>query len=411
MSNYDIAKQEFSAIGVDTEKALTALQSTPISVHCWQGDDVGGCENAGDLTGGIQVTGNYMGKARTPKELMADFTFALSKVGGTKRINLHANYAISDVPVARDALTIAQFMPWVDFAKEHGFGIDFNPTFFSHPMVKDGLTLSSPDNDVRAYWIRHAKCCRKISAQIGEMLGSAVLCNIWIPDGYKDIPADRMAPRKRLKDSLDAIYADKYDKKFIVDSVESKVFGIGLESYTVGSHEFYMGYAIKNDIMCLLDNGHFHPTENVADKISSLLLYSDNVALHVTRSVRWDSDHVVLLTDEIKEIAYEIVACGGAEKTLIGLDYFDASINRIVAWVTGAQNFQKALLIALLQPIDSYKAMQEEHNFSELMMKREQHKMMPYGAVWAEFLARNNCEQNAYDSIKEYETSTLSARN
>ncbi len=286
MNNYDIAKKEFAALGVDTEAALEALQNIPVSVHCWQGDDVGGFENAGDLTGGIQVTGNYMGKARNPQELMADFTFALNKVGGKKRINLHANYAISATAVERDALTIEHFMPWVSYAQKNGFGIDFNPTFFSHHMVKNGLTLSSPDSEVRAFWIRHAKCCRKISAEMGKILGSAVLCNIWIPDGYKDIPADRMAPRTRLKDSLDAIYADKYDKKYVVDSVESKVFGIGLESYTVGSHEFYMGYAIKNDIMCLLDNGHFHPTENVADKISSLLLYSENVALHVTRSVR-----------------------------------------------------------------------------------------------------------------------------
>lgn len=360
MNRYDCAKALYQSYGVDTENALNTLKNISISIHCWQGDDVCGFESRSTLSGGIQATGNYPGKARNYEELMQDFLKAISMMGGKKRINLHAIYAITDKPVERDQLESKHFEKWIEFAKANNLGIDFNPTFFSSDMVKDGLTLSSPDEQVRQYWVRHGKACRKIAAYIGEKLGTPCLCNIWIPDGYKDVPADRLSPRLRLKKSLDEIYSVKYDKKHIIDSVESKVFGIGLESYTVGSSEFYQNYAAKNNICCLLDNGHYHPTETVSDKIPSLLAFSDYVALHITRAVRWDSDHVVLLDDEIKEIAKEIVRNNALDRVLIGLDYFDASINRIAAWVIGARNVQKALLAALLQPHEQLKKLQDE---------------------------------------------------
>ena len=303
-----------------------------------------GFESAAALSGGIQATGNYPGKARTPEELMADIDKALSLIPGKHRINLHATYAFYDGErVSRDKLEPKHFDKWIAFARERGLGIDINPTLFSHPLASDGLTLSHPDEKVRRFWIDHCKAIRKIGAYIGEQLGTPCLNNIWIPDGYKEIPADRTGPRQRLKDSLDEILSVKYDKKYLIDSVESKVFGIGVESYTVGSHEFYMQYALQNGLLCLLDNGHYHPTENVADKIPSLLLFGDKVALHVTRGVRWDSDHVVAYNDELRDIAAEIVKAG-TDRVVIGLDYFDASINRVAAWVIGMRNMQKALL-------------------------------------------------------------------
>lgn len=410
MSRYQEAKIIYKQYGVDTNRAIEALGNIPISIHCWQGDDVSGFENNTLLSGGIHTTGNYPGKANNSTQLMQDFDKAISLIGGRKRINLHAIYAISDEHIERDKLEPRHFYKWIEYAKERNLGIDFNPTFFSHEMAKSGLTLSSPDKNIRDFWIRHAKACRKIAAYIGEELNSPCLCNIWIPDGYKDIPADRLTPRLRLKDSLNQIYSVNYDRKYIIDSVESKVFGIGVESYTVGSAEFYYNYAIRNGICCLLDNGHYHPTEMVSDKISSLLAFSDIVALHVTRAVRWDSDHVVLLDDELKEIAKEIVRNNATDKVLIGLDYFDASINRIAAWVIGARNMQKALLYALLEPTEQLQALQDSGNFTKLMMLSEELKTLPFGDVWNEFLRVNNLDNNWFLEIEEYENQVLKER-
>ena len=410
MNRYEESKIIYKQYGVDTDKAIAELKKIPISIHCWQGDDVTGFEKSSALSGGIQTTGDYLGKATNPVELMQDFDKALSLIGGKKRINLHAIYAICDVPVERDKLEPKHFDKWIEYAKERNLGIDFNPTFFSHEMAKSGLTLSSPDKTVRDFWIRHAKACRAIAAYIGQELNSPCLCNIWIPDGYKDIPADRLNPRLRLKDSLDQIFEVKYDKKYIIDAVESKVFGIGLESFTVGSAEFYYHYAMKNGICCLLDNGHFHPGETVSDKISSLLAFNDIIALHVTRPVRWDSDHVVLFDEEIKEIAKEIVRNRATEKVLIGLDYFDASINRIAAWVIGTRNMQKALLYALLEPSNQLKNLQDSGNFTKLMMLNEELKTLPFGDVWIEFLRIYNLDNNWYTEIEKYENEILKKR-
>ncbi|HBF37467.1 MAG TPA: L-rhamnose isomerase, partial [Firmicutes bacterium] len=346
--NYRLAKESYRKIGIDCDQVIAKLGKIAISIHCWQGDDVNGFENRGGLTGGIATTGNYPGKARTPEELMADIDKALSLIPGKHRINVHACYGITDGnTVERDMLEPKHFSKWVEFAKQRGLGLDFNPTFFSHPKAASGLTLSHPDPEIRNFWIRHGKACRKIAAYFGKELGTPSLCNLWIPDGYKDIPADRLGPRLRLKASLDEIYREKYDPRYLIDCVEGKVFGIGLEAYTVGSHEFYLSYAAKNGIYFLLDNGHFHPTEVVSDKISALLAFFDRIPLHVTRPMRWDSDHVILLDDELKEIAKEIIRCDALDKVMIGLDYFDASINRVAAWVIGVRNMQKALLGAM----------------------------------------------------------------
>ncbi len=409
---YEEAKKMYASIGIDTDEAIKKLSSVSISMHCWQGDDVGGFEASGELSGGIQATGNYPGKARNTEELMADIDKALSLIPGKHRINLHAIYAdYSDGVVSRDKLEPKHFDKWIEFAKDRGLGIDINPTLFSHPLAADGLTLSHPDENVRRFWIDHCKAIRKIGAYIGEKLGTPCLNNIWIPDGFKETPADRTSPRQRLKDSLDEILSVQYDKNYLVDSVESKVFGIGVESYTVGSHEFYMNYAAKNGCMCLLDNGHFHPTESVADKIPSMLLFSDKVALHVTRGVRWDSDHVVGFTDELKEIAKEIVIAG-TEKVIIGLDYFDASINRISCWVMGMRNMQKALLGAMLTPNKKLADCQNTGNFTEMFVLSEEVKSYPLGAVWDKFCEMNNVpvRENWYEEVKEYEKSVLAER-
>lgn len=408
MSDIKRAAEKYAAYGVDVYKAMETLKNVPISVHCWQGDDVLGFENSGALTGGIQTTGNYPGRARNAEELMADYDFALRLMPGKKRINLHAIYAITDKPVDRDKLEGKHFDKWIDFANERGLGIDFNPTFFSSPMMKDGLSLSSPDEEVRQYWVRHGKACRKIAQYIGEKTKSYVLDNIWIPDGFKDVPADRLSPRLRLKKSLDEILEEKYDR--VVDAVESKVFGIGLESYTVGSNEFYQNYAATRGICCLLDNGHYHPTEYVSDKIPALLAFYDKVALHVTRGVRWDSDHVVVLEDELKEIAKEIVRNDALSKVLIGLDYFDASINRISAWVVGQRSMQKALLYALLLPNDKLRELQESARFTELMVLQEEVKMLPFGDVWEAYLESCGLSESFYPQVAEYEKKVLSKR-
>ena len=407
---YEQAKKMYAAIGVDTDAALKALSQIPISMHCWQGDDVSGFENDGALSGGIQATGNYPGKARTPEELMADIDKALSLIPGKHRINLHASYAITDKPAERDELKPEHFAKWVEFAKERGLGLDFNPTYFSHPKAENA-TLSSEDEEIRKFWVRHGQASIKIAEYFATELGTPSLVNIWIPDGFKDIPADRTAPRARLKKSLDEIISIDYDKSKVNIAVESKVFGIGFESYTVGSHEFYMNYAAKNNLLCLLDNGHYHPTELVSDKISSMLLFSDKVALHVTRGVRWDSDHVVLFDDETKEIAKEIVV-NDPSRVLLALDFFDASINRISAWVTGMRNMQKALLFALLKPNKMLAELQNDRSFSKLMVMQEEIKTYPMGDVWDYFCETNNTPVGAawFDEVEKYEKDVLFKR-
>ncbi len=409
---YESAKEIYRTIGIDTEDVLKKLSEVSISMHCWQGDDVSGFESKRELSGGIQATGNYPGKARTFEELTADIDMALSLIPGNHRLNLHANYAVFDENnfVDRDELKPIHFKAWVDFAKERNIGLDFNPTFFSHPKAENA-TLSSEDENIRKFWINHGKACIKISEYFANELGSPSALNIWIPDGFKEIPADRTAPRARLKDSLDQILSIDYDKSKVLVAVESKVFGIGFESYTVGSHEFYMNYAAKNNILCLLDNGHYHPTEMVSDKIPSMLLFSEKIALHVTRPVRWDSDHVITLDDECKEIAREIVQAG-TERVILGLDFFDASINRIAAWVLGMRNMQKALLIAMLTPHDTLKKLQNERKLTELLILKEELKTYPVGDIWDYFCEINSVPKNQkyYENIKKYEDDILLKR-
>lgn len=407
---YEIAKKEYEKYGIDTEAAINALANIPVSIHCWQGDDVVGLDGGGAASGGIQTTGNYPGRARNFEELKADIKKAFALMPGKKRLNLHASYAVG-ATVDRDKYEPKHFAPWVEFAKEIGLdGIDFNPTMFSHKNVKDGLTLSSPDENIRKFWVDHCIACIKISEYLADEFGKPTLMNIWIPDGLKDVPADRLTPRLRLKDSLDKILACGYDKNKVIVAVESKVFGIGVESYTVGSNEFYQNYAAKNDICCLLDNGHYHPTEVVSDKIPALLAFYDKIALHVTRGVRWDSDHVVLFEDELKEIAKEIVRNDATEKVMIGLDYFDASINRLSAWVTGQRAMQKALLYALLCNHGELKELQDKSDFTTLMVKQEEYKTLPFGAVWKEYLKRENLSEDYLTEIREYEKEVLKVR-
>ena len=411
--SYQEAKQTYAAFGVDTDAAIAALKNVPISVHCWQGDDVLGFEGAESLTGGIQTTGNYPGRARTPEELLKDYAFALSLMPGKKRINVHASYAFlgeDKGKIDRDQYEPKHFAPWVKFAKDNGYdGIDFNPTFFAHPKMKDGLTLSSPDEETRKFWVEHGKRCMEIAAYLGKEMGSPCLVNIWIPDGYKDIPADRLGPRKRYAQSLDEML-EGYDKEWVIPAIESKVFGIGVESYTVGSNEFCQNYAATRGICSLLDNGHYHPTEVVSDKIPSMLTFYDKVALHVSRPVRWDSDHVVIFEDELKEIMKEVVRNDALNKVKIALDYFDASINRVFAWVTGERSVEKALLYALLLPNAAMKETQEKGEFTRLMYLQERVKMLPFGEVWAEYLKECGLDDNYFETISEYEKTILEER-
>ena len=409
---YNRAKEEYAAFGVDAEAAIAKLKGIPVSVHCWQGDDVAGLDGGGAASGGIQTTGTYPGKARTFGELTADMKKAFSLMPGTKRLNLHASYAVLNGEGAdRDEYTPAHFAPWVKFAREVGLnGIDFNPTLFSHKNVKDGLTLSSPDEKIRKFWVKHCIACLHVAEYFADETNSPCLVNIWIPDGYKDIPADRLSPRLRLKKSLDEILSCGYDRSKAIVAVESKVFGIGVESYTVGSNEFYQNYAAKNGICCLLDNGHYHPLEYVSDKIPALLAFYDTVALHVTRGVRWDSDHVVLFEDEMKEIAKEVVRCGATERVKIALDYFDASVNRLSAWVTGQRAVQKALLYALLVNHGELKKLQDEADFTALMVRQEAYKTLPFGAVWREYLKREGVEEDYLTEIRKYEKEVLVKR-
>ena len=409
MTRYESAKAIVDSYGVDTEKALEILKNTTISVHCWQGDDVVGFDSRQAASGGIQTTGNYPGRARTPEELMADFDEVLRLTPGKLKLNLHASYAIFEEgeEASRDKLEPKHFAKWVEYAKARGIGIDFNPTFFSHPMVVDGLTLSSPKKEVRDYWIAHGKCCLKIAEYFAEETGMPCLINYWMPDGLKDCPADRIGPRRRMEESLDEIFSIGYDKEKVIPTLESKVFGIGVEAYTVGSAEFCLSYSLKHGITPLVDNGHYHPTEMVSDKISSLLLFSDKLALHVTRPMRWDSDHVVLFDDETREIMKEVVRCG-LDKVLVATDYFDASINRVSAWITGIRNVQKALLYALLEP--DFAPLQDAADFTSLQAKMEDYKLIPLGDIWNEFLTRENVPADYLSEVKEYEKNVLSLR-
>jgi L-rhamnose isomerase len=408
---YSYAKETYKKLGVDTERALELLKRTPVSVHCWQGDDVVGFDCREALSGGIQTTGRYPGRATTPEELMADLDKAFSLIPGKKKLNLHASYAIFDgEPVGRDAIEPRHFAKWVEFAGERNLGIDFNPTFFAHPMAEDNLTLSSPDAAVRRYWIAHGKACLRIAEYFARETGEPCVINFWIPDGYKDLPADRIGPRRRFMESLDEILSVPYDRSSVYVTLESKVFGIGLESYTVGSAEFCLSYADSRGITPLMDNGHYHPTETVSDKISALLLFHPRIALHLTRAVRWDSDHVVLLDDETKEIMKEVVRCGALDRVFLATDYFDASINRVSALVTGVRSVQKALLYALLEPGERMKTLQDRGETTELMVVGEELKTAPFGAVWQEYLCREGVPEDYLREIKAYEKEVLKTR-
>ncbi len=412
MTRFEETKKIYAEYGVDVEKALEIVKNVPVAVHCWQGDDVRGFDGTGSLSGGIQATGNYPGRARTPEELMQDMETVLKYAPGKKKLNLHASYAIMNDSnrADRNALKPEHFAPWVEFAKKHGMGIDFNPTYFSHPMVKDGLTLTSPDETVRKFWIDHGKCCIKIAEYFARETGVPCVMNIWIGDGFKDVPSDRLSPRLRYKDSIEQILSVGYDKNLVKPCVESKVFGIGVESYTAGSSEFGLLFAATHGIVPLMDNGHYHPTEVVSDKISALLCYFDEIALHVTRPVRWDSDHVVIFDDETKEIAKEIVRNNAINRVHIALDYFDASINRIFAWVVGMRSFEKALLNALLLPNESLKKLQNDADFTDLLVMQEEVKTLPFGDVWNEYLKREGVSENWIAEIKDYEKNVLSKR-
>ncbi|MDD9716313.1 L-rhamnose isomerase [Dinoroseobacter sp. PD6] len=398
---YENAKAAFAEWGVDTEAALARLKTIPISMHCWQGDDVVGFEQkTGSSGGGIQATGNHPGRARTPDELRADLEFAYALIPGRHRLNLHAMYLDTEATPDRDEIEIAHFAPWVDWARAQGIGLDFNPTFFAHAKADDNLTLSHPDPGIRDFWIEHGKRSREIAAGMGAALGSACVNNIWVPDGYKDTPVDRMAARARLEASLDAMLAPPQDRARMLDAVESKLFGIGVEACTVGSHEFYMGYAIRKGTLLCLDMGHFHPTENIADKLSAVALSLDEILLHVSRPMRWDSDHVILLDDDILQMAQELVSADLLGRTRIGLDFFDATISRTAAWVIGTRNMQKALLRALLMPLDRLRAAEDALDFTTRLVVTEEVKDLPFGAVWAEFAAREDVP-NGQELIRE----------
>ncbi len=407
---YESAKEIYRKLGVDTDAAMEILKKVPVSMHCWQGDDVTGFDHDGPLTGGIQTTGNYPGKAKTPEQLMADMDKAISLIPGTKKINVHACYAIFEEGefADRDKLEPKHFKKWVEFAKERNMGLDFNPTFFSHPMVKD-----SPDPEVRKFWIEHGKACIRISQYFAEETGIPCVMNIWTGDGFKDIPADRMGPRMRYKEAIEEILSEPFDKNLVKPCVESKVFGIGVEAYTAGSAEFTLSFAAQHEgCLPLMDNGHYHPTEVVSDKIPAMLCFYPEIALHVTRGVRWDSDHVLLLDDETKEIAKEIVRCDALGRVYIALDYFDASINRISAWAVGMRSMQKALLSALCTPNETLKKLQDEARFTELMAMQEAVKLLPLGDVWNYYCQENGIagDFELFEEVKQYEDEVLSKR-
>jgi L-rhamnose isomerase len=413
-SQYAQAKEQYAAIGVNADKALKQLESLSISLHCWQGDDVGGFESSDGLSGGgIQATGNYPGKARTANELRSDLEEALSLIPGRHRLNLHSIYAETDGrKVERDSLQPEHFQRWIDWAKKQKLGMDFNGSFFSHPKASSGFTLSSQDEGIRKFWVRHGIACRAIGAHMGKQLGSACVTNVWVPDGYKDIPADRKSPRMRLKKSLDEIFSRKYSSNILLDAVEGKLFGIGSESYVVGSHDFYLGYAIANSKLLCLDSGHFHPTETVSDKISAVLANLDEILLHVSRGVRWDSDHVVILSDELQAIAQELVRGDYLKRVHIGLDYFDASINRVAAWVIGSRAMLKALLAALLEPSAQLQKLEQDGDFTSRLAVMEEIKTLPLGAVWNYYCEKKGVPAGSewISSVKDYEKKVLAAR-
>ncbi len=415
MSRLEEAKKQYAALGIDVDAVIETLKKQPVSLHCRQGDDVKGFDQDGPLTGGIQTTGNYPGKARTPEELMADMDMVISLCAGMKKINVHACYAIfeDDGFVDRDKLEPRHFKKWVDFAKKHGMGLDFNPTFFSHPMADSGLTLSSPDKAVRDFWIEHGKACVRISQYFAEETGVPCVMNIWTGDGLKDIPADRMGPRVRYKESIEAILSEAYDKNLVKPCVESKVFGIGVEAYTVGSAEFSLTFAATHDgCLPLMDNGHYHPTEVVSDKIPALLAFFPEIALHITRPIRWDSDHVVLFDDETREMAKEIVRCDAFDRVYMALDYFDASINRIAAWSVGLRSWQKALLMAMLTPNAALKDLQDKGAYTELMVRSEEVKTLPFGDIWNYYCECCGAPKDGewFTLVEEYEKNVLSKR-
>ena len=412
---YEIAKEEYAEHGVDADAAIRRLETIPVSIHCWQGDDVGGFETPGaELSGGgIQATGNYPGKARTIDELRGDLEKALSLIPGRHRLNLHACYLDNGgVFVDRNEIEPGHFQSWIDWAKANRLGLDFNPTFFSHKKAADGFTLSHEDTGIRAFWIEHGIACRRIGAEMGRQLGSPTVTNFWIPDGYKDIPVDRSSPRERLADSLDKIFAEKIDPGLDLDAVESKLFGIGAESYTVGSHEFYLGYAVSRQKLLCLDSGHFHPTEAISEKISSVLMFCPQLLLHVSRPVRWDSDHVVILDDELQSIAKELIRGSWIDRVHIGLDFFDASINRVAAWVIGTRNMLKALLIALLEPFESLRQLESSMDFTRRLALLEELKSLPWSAVWNYYCAQKGAPVGVrwIDEVKQYERTVLSKR-
>lgn len=413
-SSYALAQEAYAAAGVDTEVSLRTLATIPISLHCWQGDDVGGFESTGrELGGGLAVTGSHPGKARTPEELRADLEMALSLIPGKHRLNLHACYAeLGGRKVARSEYTVDLFQGWIDWCKARGLGLDFNPTCFSHPLAADGFTLSHRDENIRRYWIAHGRACRRIAAEAARQLGQTAVTNFWIPDGYKDLPVDRKTPRERLAASLDEIFAETIDPALNLDAVESKLFGIGSESYVVGSHEFYLGYAVRRQLLYCLDAGHFHPTESLADKISAILQFVPGLLLHVSRGVRWDSDHVVLLDDPTRAIMEEVVRGGFLGRTHIGLDYFDASINRVAAWVIGTRNTIKTLLLALLEPTATLRDLEATGDFTGRLATLEELKSLPFGAVWDEHCRRAGVPTGAawLEEVRAYERNVLSLR-
>jgi len=411
--SYADALEQYAALGVDTESVLQVLAETPISLHCWQGDDVAGFEHqSGSSGGGIMATGNYPGRARNPDELRADLEKVATLIPGPLRLNLHASYADAPDLPDRDALETRHFQSWIDWAGERGWGLDFNPTLFAHPRADDGFTLSHADDGIRQFWIDHCIACRQIAEDMGRALSNPVVTNIWIPDGYKDLPVDRAGPRRRLEQALDAVMAAEVDGKWNIDAVESKLFGLGVESYTVGSHEFYLAYAVKNQLCLCLDAGHFHPTESIADKVSSVLQFVPEILTHVSRGVRWDSDHVVLLDDPTRAIFEEIVRCGALDRTHIGLDFFDASINRLAAWTIGTRAAQKALLLALLEPREQLLSAERKGDFTARLALLETSKALPWGTVWAEHCRRCGVPQETawMAEVRQYETDVLGQR-
>ncbi|MCA9184020.1 MAG: L-rhamnose isomerase [Pirellulaceae bacterium] len=411
---YELARERYADLGVDTDTALSRLSTIAVSIHCWQGDDVRGFESADrPLGGGLAVLGNYPGKARTPDELRSDVLKAMNLIPGSHRFNLHASYGeFAGRNVERNQIDVEHFQGWIDWARDHHLGLDFNPTYFSHDNASDGFTLSHPDPGIRQFWIEHGVCCRRVAAAMGRQLGSPSVTNFWIPDGFKDTPADRKSPRARLADSLDAIFRDEIDACHNIDAVEAKLFGLGSEAYVVGSHEFYLGYAITRNKMLCLDAGHFHPTEVISDKLSSVLTYLDQVLLHVSRGLRWDSDHVVTLNDELLAIAQELVRGDYLHRVRIGLDFFDASINRVAAWVIGTRNMIRALLLAFLEPIEWLRHLENEGDFTARLAIMEELKSMPFGAVWDYYCLRAGVPIGAswLKVIQDYEQSVLSRR-